>query len=124
MTDAMLGGVRRYFDPFTLRSHKCNGREIACWNPRPVRNRPGVVDMRRSALPDLSPSEVLRLVQDEGVEFVDYRFCDLPGLMQHVTVPASQLSEDVFTEGHGFDGSSIRGFQEIQESDMILVPDP
>ena len=75
-------------------------------------------------MPDLSPSEVLRLVQDEGVEFVDYRFCDLPGLMQHVTVPAGQLTEDTFTDGHGFDGSSIRGFQEIQESDMILVPDP
>src|SRR3954452_22939389 len=82
------------------------------------------VPYEEDALPDLSPSEVLRMVQDEGVEFVDYRFCDLPGLMQHVTVPATQLSEDVFTEGHGFDGSSIRGFQEIQESDMILVPDP
>src|SRR3954471_19965220 len=122
MTDAMLAGDFGYDDSFTLRSHKCNGREIACWNPRPVTEP--TVDMRRSALPDLSPSEVLRLVQDEGVEFVDYRFCDLPGLMQHVTVPAGQLTEDTFTDGHGFDGSSIRGFQEIQESDMILVPDP
>jgi glutamine synthetase len=71
-----------------------------------------------------TPAEVLALVKDEGVEFVDYRFCDLPGLMQHVSVPASQLTEDTFVEGHGFDGSSIRGFQEIQESDMILIPDP
>ena len=61
---------------------------------------------------------------DEGVEFVDYRFCDLPGLMQHVSVPATQLTADTFADGHGFDGSSIRGFQEIQESDMILIPDP
>ena len=71
-----------------------------------------------------TPAEVVALVTDEKVEFVDYRFCDLPGLMQHVSVPATQLTEDTFTEGHGFDGSSIRGFQEIQESDMILIPDP
>src|SRR5690606_33912677 len=49
--------------------------------------------------------------------------CDLPGLMQHFSVPASQLTPEVFEEGLGFDGSSIRGFQEIQESDMILIPD-
>jgi glutamine synthetase len=70
-----------------------------------------------------SPAEVLALIKNEGVEFIDYRFCDLPGLMQHVSVPANQLTEDTFTDGHGFDGSSIRGFQEIQESDMILIPD-
>ncbi len=70
-----------------------------------------------------TPDEVLKLVKDEGIEFIDYRFCDLPGLMQHVSVPANQLHEDVFTEGHGFDGSSVRGFQQIQESDMILIPD-
>jgi glutamine synthetase len=70
-----------------------------------------------------TPAEVLALVKDGGVEFIDYRFCDLPGLMQHVSVPAGQLTEDTFTDGHGFDGSSIRGFQEIQESDMILIPD-
>ena len=74
-------------------------------------------------MPDLSPSDVLKMVKDEGVEFIDYRFCDLPGLMQHVTVPAKTLEESTFTDGHGFDGSSIRGFQEIQESDMILLPD-
>jgi glutamine synthetase len=73
---------------------------------------------------DRTPAEVLSLVESEGVEFVDYRFCDLPGLMQHVTVPAGALTEETFTDGHGFDGSSIRGFQEIQESDMILLPDP
>jgi glutamine synthetase len=71
-----------------------------------------------------SPNEVLSLARDEGVEIVDLRFCDLPGLMQHFSVPVSQLSEDSFEEGYGFDGSSIRGFQEIQESDMLLFPDP
>ncbi len=70
-----------------------------------------------------SPAEVLALAKDEGVEIIDLRFADLPGLMQHFSVPTSQLTADSFEEGFGFDGSSIRGFQEIQESDMILVPD-
>ncbi|MBW3604228.1 MAG: type I glutamate--ammonia ligase, partial [Actinobacteria bacterium] len=71
-----------------------------------------------------SPDDVLARIDSEGVQFVDFRFCDLPGLMQHYTLPAHELTEDVFADGLGFDGSSIRGFQEIQESDMILVPDP
>jgi len=71
-----------------------------------------------------TPSEVLGLAKSEGVEIVDLRFCDLPGLMQHFSVPVSQLTEDAFEDGYGFDGSSIRGFQEIQESDMLLFPDP
>src|SRR5215210_5989846 len=64
------------------------------------------------------------MLSDEEVDIVDIRFCDLPGLMQHFSIPAHELYEDVFEDGLGFDGSSIRGFQEIQESDMILVPDP
>jgi len=69
-------------------------------------------------------ADVLSLVADEGYEFVDLRFCDLPGQVQHFTVPSKQLTEDSFDEGFGFDGSSIRGFQDIQESDMLLIPDP
>jgi glutamine synthetase len=68
--------------------------------------------------------EVLRYVKDEGVEYVDVRFCDLPGVMQHFTMPASAFTDDAFTTGLMFDGSSIRGFQEIHESDMKLKPDP
>ncbi len=71
-----------------------------------------------------TPAEVLSLVESEGIEIVDFRFCDLPGLMQHFSVPAHQLTADGFEDGYGFDGSSIRGFQEIQESDMLLMPDP
>src|SRR6185312_4976461 len=77
-----------------------------------------------SSVDDRTSADVLRLVQDQGIEVVDFRFCDLPGLMQHFSVPAHELSEDGFEDGYGFDGSSIRGFQEIQESDMLLVPDP
>ncbi|MGH3453623.1 MAG: type I glutamate--ammonia ligase [Nocardioidaceae bacterium] len=68
--------------------------------------------------------ELLKYIEDEGVEFVDVRFCDLPGIMQHFTVPVSNFSADVFTDGLMFDGSSIRGFQQIHESDMLLLPDP
>jgi glutamine synthetase len=71
-----------------------------------------------------TPDDVLQLISDGGIEIVDVRFCDLPGLMQHFSMPAAQLTADMFEEGVGFDGSSIRGFQEIQESDMILIPDP
>ncbi|MCW2621522.1 MAG: L-glutamine synthetase, partial [Frankiales bacterium] len=69
-------------------------------------------------------SEVLNYIKNEGVEMVDVRFCDLPGIMQHFTVPAGSFDESVFTDGLGFDGSSVRGFQEIHESDMQLLPDP
>ncbi len=68
--------------------------------------------------------ELLKYIEDEGVEFVDVRFCDLPGIMQHFTVPVSNFSGDVFSDGLMFDGSSIRGFQQIHESDMLLLPDP
>ena len=70
-----------------------------------------------------TPADVMAML-GEGVEFIDLRFCDLPGQVQHFTVPASELDLDAFQDGFGFDGSSIRGFQEIQESDMILKPDP
>jgi glutamine synthetase len=68
--------------------------------------------------------DVLKLVKEAGIDVIDVRFCDLPGLMQHFSIPAHELTADVFEDGLGFDGSSIRGFQEIQESDMLLIPDP
>ncbi|MPZ69435.1 MAG: type I glutamate--ammonia ligase [Actinobacteria bacterium] len=71
-----------------------------------------------------SPSDALKLGEQHGAKFVDIRFSDLPGLMQHFSVPFDEFGEDAFDEGLGFDGSSIRGFQEIQESDMLLVADP
>src|SRR5688500_9946579 len=67
---------------------------------------------------------VLDLVRDRKLQVVDVKFCDLPGTWQHFSIPASALEEDVFREGLGFDGSSIRGFQAINESDMLLLPDP
>src|SRR5437016_3776012 len=72
----------------------------------------------------VAPKDVLALAKDAGAKIVDFRFCDLPGLMQHFSVPMTELTEEGFDVGFGFDGSSIRGFQEIQESDMLLVPDP
>jgi glutamine synthetase len=83
-----------------------------------------VHEMEGEAVEKRTPAEVIAYAKEQGIEFVDLRFCDLPGLMQHFSAPIHQLTEDVFTEGFGFDGSSIRGFQEIQESDMLLLPDP
>src|SRR5579859_7566898 len=71
-----------------------------------------------------SAEEVLSFIEAEKVEFIDVRFCDLPGTIQHFTVPVETFDADVFTEGRMFDGSSIRGFQAIHESDMLLLPDP
>ena len=80
-------------------------------------------DRGRDNMPKTS-KEVEKLVKDAKVEIVDFRFVDLPGVWQHFSIPARELSEDMFTDGLGFDGSSIRGYQQIQESDMLLFPDP
>ncbi len=71
-----------------------------------------------------TPATVLELARQAGVQVVDVRFIDLPGTWQHFTVPLGELEESTFSEGLGFDGSSIRGFQAINESDMLLIPDP
>ena len=63
-------------------------------------------------------------MQKEGVQVVDFRFMDFPGLWQHFSIPICEFGEDTFEEGLGFDGSSIRGWQAINESDMIVKPDP
>jgi len=69
------------------------------------------------------PKDVLALAQEHGVRMVDFKFTDLPGTWQHLGLSIHALDEEAFTEGLGFDGSSIRGFQEIAESDMVLLPD-
>ncbi|MDH6229536.1 glutamine synthetase [Mesorhizobium soli] len=71
-----------------------------------------------------NPGDVLKIIKDKQIEMVDLRFVDLPGLWQHFSVPPQTITPDSFADGVGFDGSSIRGFQEIQESDMLVVPDP
>jgi glutamine synthetase len=70
-----------------------------------------------------SPDEVLEFAAERGVEMVDLKFVDLPGTWQHMTLPIGALDSGDFESGLGFDGSSIRGFQEIHESDMLLLPD-
>ncbi|MFY0405614.1 type I glutamate--ammonia ligase [Solicola sp. PLA-1-18] len=68
--------------------------------------------------------DFFKYVKDEGVEFIDVRFTDLPGIQQHFSVPVSSFGPEVFEDGLMFDGSSVRGFQAIHESDMALFPDP
>jgi len=74
-------------------------------------------------MPD-SVADVLKLAKEERIEAVDFKFVDLPGLWHHFSIPAKGLDEGIFEDGLGFDGSSIRGFQRIEESDMLLIPDP
>ena len=71
----------------------------------------------------MTANDVMAKIEKEGIRVVDLRFVDMPGLWQHFTVSTKEFSEEVFEEGIGFDGSSIRGFQQIQESDMLLFPD-
>lgn len=72
----------------------------------------------------MSAKEALDFAKKHKAEFVDFKFVDVPGLWQHFSIPASELTADLFEDGIGFDGSSIRGFQSISESDMLLIPDP
>jgi len=77
-----------------------------------------------------TPEEIKRFIQKNKIQIVDFKFNDLPGMWQHFSIPATELVDydklenSIWVEGIGFDGSSIRGFQKIQESDMILMPDP
>ena len=73
---------------------------------------------------DCTPKDVLKLIKEKGIKFVDFRFMDFPGLQQHFTFPVAEVDESIFEEGLGFDGSSIRGWQGIHESDMLVLPDP
>ena len=72
----------------------------------------------------VSPTDVIQLAKDNNVQMVDLKFTDVPGTLQHFTIPVLELTEDIFNHGVGFDGSSIRGFQSIDESDMLVIPDP
>ena len=74
--------------------------------------------------PVRTPREVLAFLREREVKAVDLRFMDFPGLWKHFTVPAGAVTEDVFEDGIGFDGSSLRGWMPINESDMLLVPQP
>jgi glutamine synthetase len=77
----------------------------------------------RGELQHMTPEEVIKFAKENGVKMVDVKFTDLPGTWQHFSIPAHELSEDIFVEGLPFDGSSIRGFQAINESDMLVIPD-
>jgi glutamine synthetase len=71
-----------------------------------------------------TPQDVMKMIQDHNVQIVDLRFVDLPGTWQHCSYHISQIEESTFSEGMAFDGSSIRGWKAINESDMLMVPDP
>jgi glutamine synthetase len=72
----------------------------------------------------MTPKQVIDFAKKNKVEIIDFKFIDFPGLWQHFSITTSEFNEGLFKEGIGFDGSSIRGFQTINESDMLLIPDP
>ena len=72
----------------------------------------------------MKPSDVLKMAKENNVKVVDIRFMDFPGIWQHFSVPLGELGEESFEDGFGFDGSSIRGWQAIDCSDMLIIPDP
>ena len=72
----------------------------------------------------MTPEDVLKMCEEKRVELVDLRFLDFPGLWQHLTVPVSELTRASFDDGFGFDGSSMRGWKAINESDMLIIPVP
>src|SRR5579859_286164 len=72
----------------------------------------------------MTPEEVLQFAREHGAKMVDFKFVDLPGTWQHFSVPLRELEIETFVEGKAFDGSSLRGFQSIHESDMLIIPDP
>ena len=72
----------------------------------------------------MTPSDVLKYAEKHGAKLVDLKFIDLPGIWQHTTVTIQQLKEESFEDGFGLDGSSIRGWQPINASDMLIMPDP
>src|SRR5437870_12192850 len=93
--------------------------------------RPGTIIHQLSSiihqegeLQTMTPRELIDLATEREAKIIDVRFVDLPGMWQHFSMPATTLDEEMFEDGIGFDGSSIRGFQKINESDMLLIPDP
>ena len=69
-------------------------------------------------------SDVMKAIKDNGIQMVSFRFIDVPGISQNFTIPTRAMEEDMFEDGLGFDGSSVRGFQAIEQSDMLVMPDP
>ena len=83
--------------------------------------------MRSKQKPKSRQAKVRQLIahaKKTGVEMIDLKFCNLIGGWHHLSLPASQLNEDLFARGEGFDGSSIPGFKQLEAGDMVLIPDP
>ena len=91
---------------------------------RATRSDNAATARRRARMAAQTPKDVLKFAKDNKAEAVDLKFLDFLGIWQHFTIPISELSEDLFEEGSGFDGSSIRGWQPINASDMLVDAGP
>ena len=104
----------------TERTHSLSTLDRSARPPWP---RPPDPELAEPHHPTSEVGKVLDLIRQKNIQVVDVKFCDLPGTWQHFSIPAATLDEEMIQEGLGFDGSSIRGFQAINESDMLLLPD-
>ena len=71
----------------------------------------------------MTPEEQDRVCHNQGIKIIDLKFTDMPGTLEHLSIPRAESTEQNMQDGYGFDGSSIRGFKAIEESDMLLIPD-
>src|SRR5207253_7950628 len=90
-------------------------------SPQPLNNStPQPLNMAK----DKTPSDVSKMIKDNDVKLIDFKFTDLLGTWQHFTTTLTEYDEEIFKDGLGFDGSSIRGWRVINASDMLVIPDP
>ena len=87
-------------------------------------SQPSTINLLNHGQRKKTPSDVTKMIKDHEVKLVDFKFTDLPGSWQHFTTTLTEYNEEIFTEGLGFDGSSIRGWKVINASDMLVIPDP
>src|SRR5439155_10822071 len=111
--------------PIDCRS-RCSRSEHSCrvFNGRPAYEKSTCRTELKERANNMAVKDALDLVKKNKVEIVDFKFVDVPGLWQYFSIPAAELTGDLVEQGIGFDGSSIRGFQSINESVMLLIPDP
>ena len=92
--------------------------------PKPKTKASPKAKAKAKAAPAATARSVVAAAKAQGAQMIDFKFVDFPGTWQHFSIPASALEEEMFSDGLGFDGSSIRGWQSIDESDMLVMPDP
>src|SRR5207302_2813348 len=121
VTFSMAAALCRWYPPKADRVALTRVSRIARGGPHLISDKASNVAVK---VDEAAAEKTIAMAKQAGVKIVDVKFVDLPGMWQHFSIPVQDLNMDLFKEGIGFDGSSIRGFQKINESDMLLFPDP